>query len=90
MAFAGSVRAVDPGARADEPLLGLRDDEVASAAAHGACLPEDDREHVVRLLHPALRLRDRLLGHNEHVAVLEAAGSLDRVSEVSGEVVFGA
>ena len=42
---------------------------------------------VVEAHDPALRLRDRLLGDDEHVRVLEAARPLGRVQEQPREVV---
>ena len=42
---------------------------------------------VVEAHDPALRLRDRLLGDDEHVGVLEPARPLGRVQEQRREVV---
>ncbi len=42
---------------------------------------------VVGLLDPPLRLGDDLVGDDEHVALLQSAGALERVPHERGEVV---
>ncbi len=70
-------------------MLRLRDHEVAAPPAHGTRLAEDRPDDVVGLFDPALRLRDRLLRDDEHVALLQPARPLERVPEQRREVVSG-
>ena len=83
----GRVRAVDAGARTDEPVLGLGDDEVVAAPTHCSRLAEDHLDVVGGLLDAALGPGDDLLGDDEHVALAQASRAIERVGEEGGEVV---
>src|SRR6266508_208997 len=86
-AFAGSVRAVDARARAHEAVLGLGDDQLVAAPPYGPRLPQDHREHVVRLLDSTLRLGNDFVRDDENVAFLETARALYGVTNERRKVV---
>ena len=70
------IRQVDACVGADEPVLGLADDEVAAASQDPHRLAFHERlvrQRVVRvdLLHRPFGLGDDLLGHHQHVAVTQ-------------------
>src|SRR5215218_4836297 len=86
-AFAWSVGAVDARARAHEAVLGLGDDELVAAPPHGPRLPQDHRQHVVRLLDSALRLGNDLVRDDDNVAFLEAGRALYGVTHECPKVI---
>ncbi len=79
--LARRIRPVDAGTRADEPVLGLGDDEVAATAAHRARLAQDHLDVVGGLLDATFFLRDDLLRHDDHVARVEPTRALDRIPD---------